>query len=210
MLIVYLSVKELKSATIQRLASFESTHGVEQSSPKQKNPKFCRSTSENMHEYRPSSKRLTTVAIDNTHLGLDMFNIHGKDGDTHLRRRIVSASENQSTTEDIYRRSVSATSPYSSKNNVRQNDTEIKNNSKANITEEEEVETGSVRHYFALSINAYSSLQKSFTISISIPCNSKSPICASFSAKSIQKKIRPCQTQIYKETGNSQSFKNKN
>ena len=187
-------MKELKSATIQRLASFESTHGVEKTRRKQKNPKFCRSTSENMHEYRPASKRLTTVAIDDTHLGLDMFNIHGKDGDTHLRRRIVSASENQSTTEDIYRRSVSATSPHCSENNVRQNDTEIKKDSKANITEEEEVETGSVRHYFDLPIIACSSLQKLFTISNSMPCNCKFSICASFSANT--EKIKPCQTQI--------------
>lgn len=136
------SVKELKSTTLHRLASFEPLKENDQSNVKSK--QFCRSTSENMHEYSPGYQYLRTLVADDTCPGSRMLNIHGKDLDTYPRRRIVSASDSQATIEDIYRRSVSAYAGGDDRNHMVKSEEEIPKKCKANIVEEEEIEEGSV------------------------------------------------------------------
>ena len=141
-----LSVKELKTATIERLASFESQHGDDSVNLKRKKPKICRSTSENMHEYRQSNKLLTTLTTDDTHLGFEMLGAHKIESELHLRRRIVSTSEGKSTSEDVLRRSVSATDSHHAAEKMIKTDQEDQSKTKATLVEDEEVEKGSVCH----------------------------------------------------------------
>ena len=142
---LFFQVKEFKNATIQRLASFESQDGHDQVKLKRKQPKFCRSTSENVHEYRNKHQLLTTLVVDDTHLGLEKFNAHKMDCDTHLHRRIVSTSEGKSTTEDIFRRSTSSVDSLNVAEKATKSDKATHKETKANLVEDEEVEKGSVR-----------------------------------------------------------------
>ena len=144
------TVKELKSATLQRLASFEPITQIDKT--KRKQHKICRSTSENMHEYRSGPQHLTTLAVDDLYHGLDLFNFHVKDSEMHIRRRIVSSSENQTTLDDVFRRSLSAQEDLYDQDNRKEPNGKVQKNIKANIVEEEEVETGSVSQYQLLHI----------------------------------------------------------
>ena len=155
-----LTVKELKSATLQRLASFESPMEIDKS--KRKQHKIYRSTSENMHEYRPGCQHLTTLTVDDSYPGLEMLNVHAKDTDMHLRRRIVSSSESQPTMEDIFRRSLSAQDRVCVKDETTNSDGELQKDIKANIVEEEEVEKGSVRPFQKLYLHLHLILQLYF------------------------------------------------
>ena len=142
------TVKQLKSATLKRLASFDPTSKID--TPKRKQHKICRSTSENMHEYRSGPQQLTTLAVDDSYHGVDILNAHVKEPEMHIRRRIVSSSENHTTMGDVFGRSVSAQENMHEKDSMKKSDGEMKKAIKANIVEEEEVETGSVRPLFSL------------------------------------------------------------
>ena len=145
---IIFTVKQIKSVALKRLASFDPTSKID--TPKRKQHKICRSTSENMHEYRSGPQHLTTLAVDDAYHGVDILNAHVKEPEMHIRKRIVSSSENQTTMGDVFRRSVSARKNLCENNSRMKSDGEVKKAIKANIVEEEEVETGSVRQLITL------------------------------------------------------------